>query len=478
MGSGEESVGTRRVLVVDDHEPSRRLMEAVLGPRALEVVSAATGREALARMEERPADAVLLDLGLPDADGMGVLREMRARWPRVPIIMVTAGADAESAVQAIRLGAYDYVTKPVDVERIGVLVPRAIERNSLLEEVEELRRRVGPEGDLETTMGRGDAVVRIVAQVAEVSGSPLTVLLLGETGTGKELVAKAIHRHSGRRDRPFVAVDCGAIPEALVESELFGHEKGAFTGAGEKRRGQFLLAEGGTLYLDEISNLPLPLQSKFLRVLETRRLRPVGGEEASPLDVRFVAATNRDLLSLVGAGKFREDLYFRIAEYTIGLPALRDRTADIEFLVHRFQEEASVDFRRPVREFTPEALGILKAHAWPGNVRELRNVVRRSVLTAGNLVVEAGDVRAQIAGTRDPPVSREAAQDGKEAQAPGGTLRQIGALAAAAAEETAIREALLRAGGNKALAARNLRTDYKTLHLKIRKYGIGAAGAG
>jgi two-component system, NtrC family, response regulator HydG len=307
----------------------------------------------------------------------------------------------------------------------------------------------------------------VVDAVRTVAPTNFTVLVLGETGTGKELVAQAIHRASERRQQPFIALDCGAIPEALLESELFGHEKGAFTGAERRRAGQFQLAEGGTVFLDEIGNLPIGLQAKLLRVLESRHVQPVGGATATPLDVRFVAASNHDLQERVNAGEFRADLFFRLAQYTIAIPPLRERTGDLAYLAQRFLEEARIELRRPVQEIRPEALDLLVRHRWPGNVRELRNVIRQAVLQTTELAIRRDVVRALVGkpGTAETPVRHAAA---------GRSLKAIAEEAALAAERQAICETLRSTRGNKSQAARALSVDYKTLHLKMRKLGIRA----
>jgi two-component system nitrogen regulation response regulator GlnG len=316
-------------------------------------------------------------------------------------------------------------------------------------------------------MGPSPHVARIVEQVRTVAASGFSVLVLGETGTGKELVARAVHRQSSRRGQPFIALDCGAIPETLIESELFGHERGAFTGAEKRREGRFHLAEGGTLFLDEVGNLPLHLQSKLLRVLESRELQAVGATSSTPMDVRFVAATNDDLRARASEGRFRADLYFRLAQYTISLPPLRERPSDIAHLAHRFMEEASVELRRPVHRIAPDALAALERFSWPGNVRELRNVVRQSVLVSDDQVL-LGTVVQQFLGKPAAPN----AQVGRSTT--GKSLKEAAEEAAREAERQVICETLRETRGNKSRAARMLRTDYKTLHVKMKSLGIRA----
>ncbi|MES1254949.1 MAG: sigma-54 dependent transcriptional regulator [Acidobacteriota bacterium] len=458
------------LLVIDDDDASRRLIERIFGAEGFHVLLAPDGPAGFACATTAHPDVVLLDLHLPGPDGMDVLERLRAAIPDVPVLMLTGSQDIKHAVRATKLGAFDYLTKPVDRAEIVLAVRRALETRMLRQQVHELRTRVDRSaGDsLARQLGTSAHVARVAEQVALVAGSNFTVLVLGETGTGKELVAQAIHRDSERRQRAFVALDCGAIPEALLESELFGHEKGAFTGADRRRAGRFRLADGGTCFLDEVGNLPLNLQAKLLRVLESGQLQPVGAERTSPMDVRFVAATNNDLQQRAGDGLFRADLYFRLAQYAIHLPPLRDRPEDIDFLAQRFVGEASIDLRRPIQAITPDALDVLRAHRWPGNVRELRNVVRQAVLQADGLVIRADALRALLRiGDASGPLATGTPHEAR-------SLRAIAAQAGEAAERRAIADALQTAAGNKSRAAKALRTDFKTLHVKMKHLGLRA----
>jgi DNA-binding NtrC family response regulator len=453
---------------VDDDPAGCRLIAAIFGTEGFRVTSAHTGRSGIDAALAQSPDMVLLDLGLPDMSGLQVLEELSARVPQLPIAMLTADRDIRTAVRATRLGACDYLTKPIDHEEVIAVVRRALETSALRAEVEDLRRQLGDGGSLVSSMGPSAQVRDLVEQVATVAVSRFTVLLLGETGTGKELVAQAIHRASERRSEPFVALDCGAIPETLLESELFGHEKGSFTGADRKRQGRFQLAEGGTLFLDEVGNLPQSLQAKLLRVLESQQVVSVGGAKATSLDVRFIAATNDDLPARVSDGRFRADLYFRLAQYTLKLPPLRERPGDIPYLASRFVSEASIELRRPVMEISEDALELLRRQPWPGNVRELRNVVRQAVLKTRELSIEKGVFRqilGKVGGSRSVSPSRAPA---------GATLREVALSAARQAEHEAICETLRMTQGNKSKAARALSTDYKTLHLKMKSLGIRA----
>ena len=466
-----------RLLLVDDDLMSCRLLRDLFTPEGYEVSMVGSGEAALESVRSALPDAVILDLKLPGIGGVEVLEQLKLLDRNLPVIMLTGAGDIPSAVRATRLGAFAYLAKGLSVDEIVVVTRRAIESRRLAAEVEELRRRLGDEGGLARKMGGSRAIEHVIEQVARVADSGFAVLIEGETGTGKELVAHALHLQSARREQPFVAVDCGALPESLVESELFGHEKGAFTGADKARLGHFRLAEGGTLFLDEIANLPMSMQARLLRVLQEKRLRPVGGSETIAVDVRFVAATNRDLEAAVADGSFRQDLYFRLAEFTIVLPPLRSRPVDIPFLAWRFAQETAVELRRPICEIDPEALEALNRHPWTGNVRELRNVIRRAVLQSTEPVIHAADLHQLLESAPTAPEAHHhpTASDLPEPSETSDprSLREIGAAAVAQAEKAAITHALAAARGNKSEAARALRTDYKTLHVKIKLYGLG-----
>jgi DNA-binding NtrC family response regulator len=455
-----------KILVVEDDPPSGRMLRALLQSEGCEVMLALTGGQGLELAEAEPGpDAVFLDLGLPDLPGMEVLAALKKERGELPVIILSGDTEIPSAVQAIQLGATNYFIKPINTGQILAALRQILERKALLDQVQDLKQRL--EG-LARIMGPSQTVRDLQDRLKQVAASSLTVLLHGETGAGKEVLARAIHDFSPRSAKPFIALDCGAIPENLLESELFGHEKGAFSGAERKKEGQFQLAQGGTLFLDEIANLPLGLQSKLLRVLQERELRPLGSTQRVALDVRFVAASNHDLEKDVEAGRFRQDLFFRLAEFRIGVPPLRERLDDLPYLVQRFLEEAGVELRRPVRQISPGALELLRAHAWPGNVRELRNVVRQGVLVSQGSTLEAGDLTAFL------KKSALRARPARTALSAGLSLGQAGQAGLAEAERQAIHAALSESRGNILKASRALKTDNKTLHGKLKKYGIRA----
>jgi len=456
---------SQRVLVVEDDPAGRRLLHAILAPEGWEVATAQDGTTGLALAESGLPDLVILDLRLPGIDGLEVLTRLRTRHPNLPVIILTAFGEVRTAVEATKRGAFDYLTKPVDHDQLVLASRRALETRALRIEVEALRRATGAGGSLATQMGSSPAVAQVLEQVKSVADTSFSVLVTGETGTGKELVAQAIHRQSSRRDRPFVAIDCGAIPEALVESELFGHEKGAFTGAQHKKHGQFRLADGGTLFLDEVGNLPQGLQAKLLRVLESRKVQALGASTPSPLDVRVIAATNRDLQELSREGAFRADLYFRLAQYNIHLPPLRERREDIPYLAQRCLEEVSVELRRPTLNIARDAIAALQRYNWLGNVRELRNVVRQGVLESNDVTLRATAITKFLkqgeprGGAHAEPRATQSLRDAVRA-----ATRDV--------ERRVISDALRQAGGNQAQAARILQTDYKTLYVKLKRLGL------
>lgn len=457
----------RKLLVIDDDAASRRLIEAIFARQGVETVAVQDGKSGLEAAGLHQPDVVLLDVRMPGLDGLEVLEKLRTANPSLPVIMLTGSHDIKTAIHAIRLGAFDYLSKPVDDEEVTLTVQRALEMSTLRLEVQELRKQAGKNKSLTLTaqMGMSPQIREVIDRVEVVASSNFTVLVLGETGTGKELVAQAIHQLSNRHRRPFVALDCGAIPEHLLETELFGHERGAFTGAERRKEGRFRLADGGTCFLDEVGNLSMALQAKLLRVLESREVQAVGADRATPLDVRFVGATNDDLHERATQGKFRSDLYFRLAQYTIRLPPLRERVEDIPYLTQRFIEEAGIELRRPVQAIVPEALELFRRYTWPGNVRELRNVVRQAVLESKELAIRVETVSAALSQSESPPAAAAVRLKGQ-------SLREIATNAAEAAERQAITEALEASSGNKSRAAKELKTDFKTLHLKMKHLGI------
>ncbi len=480
------------VLIVDDDPALLQALPEALQMRmtGLTVDTAQSGAVALDRITARDYDAIVTDIKIPGMDGLELLAEIRTHRPDTPTLMITGYGEHDLVVQALRAGAYDFIRKPIDRDYFVGSLRRAIEKRELsrrvkgqqlaverhlneLEAIVEERTRElrktnkATESPLRFLMGANGQMEKIVEQIKQVADSPLTVLVEGETGTGKELVARAIHQLSARREKPFVAVDCGAIPDTLIESELFGHEKGAFTGAHQRKEGQFQLAGGGTLFLDEIVNLPLPTQAKLLRALQERQVQPLGSKRPLQVLARIIAASNVPLEREVRAGRFRQDVYYRLNEFAITLPPLRERD-NILHLANEFLPEAGMELGRPCRKISEAAAQVLLRYHWPGNVRELRNVIRRAILLASDVIEPA---HLSVIPVDSPPTAAL-----REAPAPGDcSLKEIADAAAAHAEQDAIRRVLQLTGGNKSEAARLLRTDYKTLYLKIKQYRIDAA---
>jgi DNA-binding NtrC family response regulator len=443
-----------RVLVVDDDAVSCQLLGEVLQREGLTVLWATDPYDALERVRRDPIDLAILDMRMPQMSGFDLMRRLREQTPDLPVIIMTAFGSIDTAVEAISSGAVDYVSKPMNVEEIRAAVQRVLERR------QEARALLTPGAEEPAGMvGRTPAMVEVYKTIARVAPGLSTVLILGESGTGKELVARAIHRHSPRRQRPFVAVDCTALTETLLESELFGHVRGSFTGAVHDAPGLFAEADGGTIFLDEIGDITAPLQSKLLRVLQEHQIRPVGGTQWRAVDVRVVAATNRNLEAAVAAGQFREDLYYRLKVVTVRLPPLRERRDDIPLLVDHLVRRAAAQCGKPVSDVSDAALAVLRGYDWPGNVRELSHVLERSVALAQDTVIRLEDLPAELRGT--PAASAPADLVGDSP-----TLEEL--------KKRYIRHVLERSGGNISRAAAILGLERRSLYRMLQRYGIAA----
>jgi DNA-binding NtrC family response regulator len=445
------------VWIVDDDAAIRELLSFMVTEDGHRVESFLSGAEVLAAAGPPPA-AVLLDLMMPEVDGVEVLKELRRRHPSLPVIILTAVSDIGRAVEVTKLGAYDYLTKPVDRDRLLTTLRRAVTQHSLVEEVDRLRGELSERYRLGSIVGSSAAMRTVYNQIEKVLESDITVFISGESGTGKELVAKAIHYGSLRSQGPFVDVNCAAIPEGLQESELFGHEKGAFTGAHAAHPGKFEQAAGGTILLDEVGEMSPSAQARLLRVLQERCLQRVGGTKTISLDVRVISSSNRDLEQLVADGRFRQDLYYRLVVFPIELPPLRRRREDIPALVEHFLDKHAGDAGRRITRVEPEALELLIRHDWPGNVRELENVIHRSLLVASAPELKRDDL------PRDLLVS------GTGAAAPEGEPGELCSLEEL--ERRAIERAIDRFGGNLSDVARQLGIGRSTLYRKLEQYGL------
>ena len=376
-----------RILVVDDEEIVIKSCVRILAGGACEVESARSGIEALRKVEESPFDVLILDIMMPNMDGLEVLQRVKESHPDIDVIMVTGLSQIETAVRSMKLGAFDYLPKPFDPDELKYVVERALERRRLLQENLHLRSELSSRYRFENIVGTSQAMQKVFALVAKCAPTNSTVLITGESGTGKELIARAIHFNSLRKDQPFIPVDCNSLTETLLESELFGHAKGSFTGAVANKRGMFEVADGGTLFLDEVSNISLSTQAKLLRVIQEREFRAVGDTRTQITNIRLIAATNKDLKTMVAAGTFREDLFYRINIFPIQLPPLRERREDIPALALHFLKAFSKEFEKESMEFSAGAMSALLNHDWPGNVRELENAVHRAMILTNEKVI-------------------------------------------------------------------------------------------
>ncbi|MCI0546341.1 MAG: sigma-54 dependent transcriptional regulator [Candidatus Rokubacteria bacterium] len=445
-----------RVLVVDDDDGSRTGLAELLEGMGHDVEQSHDGREALERARESRPHVVIADLVMPGLDGLGLLRALREDLPSTAVIVLTGHATVETAVSAIREGAYDYLTKPLDIQRVRVLVERALEQGKVLREVTLLRRQLRQGPGVGTLLGESPAMQEVFNQIELAAPTSAPVLILGESGVGKELVARTIHQLSPRSAEPFIAVNCSAVPETLLESELLGHEKGAFTGAVERRAGFFELADRGTILLDEIAEMTSSLQAKYLRVLQDGVIRRVGGRTNIHVDVRVLAATNKDPMRALRDGTFREDLYYRLNVFTIRIPPLRQRKDDIPVLAGAFVKEFNVRYEREVHGLDESALEKLRRHSWPGNVRELRNCLERAVVACPKDVLTA-DLLPLDPGSDIGPAATEVVT------VPLGTTVEEG-------ERQLILRTLESVHNNKTRAAQILRISLKTLHNKLNRY--------
>jgi two-component system response regulator AtoC len=453
----------RGVLVVDDESSMRHLLTVILSDHGWEARAVATGEEALRELEARDYDLVLTDVRMPGMDGLALLAEVQRRHPGVTVIVLSAYGSHDAAIAALQAGAYDYVSKPFKPDEVVLVIQKAEERERLARENRRLRAELRGGLPAGRIVGDSEAVQAVLRQLAKVAPQRTTVLVQGESGTGKELLARALHDLSPRGGLPFVAVNCGAIPGELLESELFGHAKGAFTDAIRSKKGLVAEADGGTLFLDEIGELPLPLQVKLLRFLQEGEIRPVGDNRDVKVDVRVVAATARDLSQAVAAGQFREDLYWRLNVIAVQLPPLRERLDDVEPLARHFLARYA-GLRPELRglDLAPEAVEALRAHHWPGNVRELMHAVERAVVLAEGALIREEDLPAAVRAPGPAPPRAEA-PPGEDLSVKRGTR---------ALEEQLIRQALTRTGGNRTRAAELLDLSYRALLYKIKEYGL------
>jgi DNA-binding NtrC family response regulator len=460
-----------RVLIVDDDRDISMLLAALMHKEGLTSLTTHDGETALQMVAEARPDMLLVDVKMPGIDGMGVLKRVKETDPHLPVVLITAFAEIPASVAAMRAGAFDYLAKPFDHPEVVRVVRAALAER-------ERRRRstaaeISADNCLRIMMGPSDAVTRIIREVNRVAHSDFSVIVQGETGSGKELVARSIYQLSSRAAGPFIPLDCGAIPETLIESELFGYHKGAFTGATAPKAGKFEAAQGGTLFLDEIANLPLGAQAKLLRVLQEKAVLRLGAVKPVAVDVRLVTASNQELSGLVESGQMREDLYFRLNEFTITIPPLRERRDDIPYLAKRFMDLTNKELKKNVQRLSEYCLEALLSYNWPGNVRQLRSVIRRAVLLADDIITEKHlDIkRAPVPGLAFTPKIQGTPWDEL-------SLREIVHRSVVSVEREVLLQAMKHTRGNKAKAARLLQIDYKTIHTKLKQFGINRSGGG
>ncbi|MGE5256828.1 MAG: sigma-54-dependent transcriptional regulator [Hyphomicrobiales bacterium] len=450
------------ILVVDDDTAHRTMLNTLVGGWGYAIAEADDGESAIHMVQDQVYDLVLMDVRMLKVSGLEALSAIKAINPSIPVVIMTAFSSVETAVAALKQGAHDYLTKPLDFEKLKITIERAMEHTRLREENRRLRESLGLQFERSRIIGQSPAMLKLLDTVAQVAPSEATVLISGESGTGKEIIAGAVHFNSPRREGPFVRLNCAAITETLLESELFGHEKGAFTGAERRREGRFHQADGGSLFLDEVSEMPLSMQVKLLRVLQEREFTRVGGEALVRVDVRVIAATNKHLPDLIAGGAFREDLYYRLNVVGLEIPPLRARREDIPLLAQHFLETFARRNRKPIKGFTPQAMDRLIRHGWPGNVRELMNAVERAVVLSRTDYLTEDDFPVITAPGQAPPEGPPALMAAAVEDAR--SLNEV--------EKATILKTLEAAGGNKSETARRLGITRRTLHKKLKAYGV------
>ncbi len=442
------------ILVVDDDHVHRTMLRTLLTGWEYAIIEADDGDTAIEKVREQPFDLILMDIRMIRVSGMEALEIIRNINPSIPIILMTAYSSVETAVEGLKKGAYDYLTKPLDFDELRLAMERAMDHTKLKEENRLLRASLGTHFDRRNIVGRSSAMDKLLEMVAQVSEADATVLITGESGTGKELIAGAIHFNSPRKDKPFIKINCAAITESLLESELFGHEKGSFTGTDRRKEGKFRQADGGSLFLDEVSEMSLAMQVKLLRVLQEKEITRVGGDEVITVDVRVIAATNKNLLEEVTTGHFREDLFYRLNVITLQVPPLRERQEDIPLLAQHFLTVFTEKNNKAIKGFTPQAMDRLLKYKWPGNIRELMNVIERSVVLSRSEYLD--DNALSLTEKHEAP-----SDDVTPEILP---LEEV--------EKATIVKTLDATGGNKSEAARRLGITRRTLHQKLKKYGM------
>jgi DNA-binding NtrC family response regulator len=448
------------ILIIEDKSAMQQMLSATLSADGYEVEVASDGREGISRAREKRYDLILTDLKLPGLDGLQVLSEVKQNDPEAPVIVMTAYATVENAVQAIKMGAFDFLTKPFDTDRLSIIIKRALENRRLVAENILLREELAQSIGITEIIGKSDKMVQASELVQKVAPSDTTVLLQGESGTGKELFARAIHHLSPRKNGPYVTINCAAIPRELLENELFGSEKGAFTSSTSRKMGKFEIAEQGTIFLDEVGDLDVSLQAKLLRVLQEKRFERLGGNKTINVNVRVIAATNMDLRDAIVKKTFREDLFYRLSVFPITIPPLRERHEDVPALAEYFVQRFAAEMKKKPVKLSKEALTLFSKYHWPGNVRELENTIERAII-----LCDGRTINPEHLAIRLPSITEIRVREGAG-------LKEVAAMAQAEAEKSLIKRILTQTNGNKRKTAEILKIDYTTLFEKLKKYGL------
>ena len=461
-----------KIVIVDDNKNMQIILQNLLTDEGYEVIPATNGKDGLKAIIDQTPDLVLLDIRLPEMNGIDILQQITKLEKEILVIMITAYGDVETAVETMKLGAYDYITKPFVNEELKIVIRKALDTNELKQEVKILRQQLKVKKSDDINMGNSNAVMRILKQVELVATTDMSVIIQGKSGTGKEVIANLIHKKSKRKNRTFIPIDCGAIPDTLVESEFFGYKKGAFTGASSEKKGKFEIANGGTLFLDEITNLSPSAQAKILRVIQEKKITKVGDTHSVDIDVRIIVATNLNLIKAVHENNFRDDLFHRLNEFTILLPSLKERKNDIPIIAEQFLKEANIELEKSIKGFLPEAMSILESYSWPGNVRELKHVIKKAVLLEEADHITTNFLDLEFGRTQKNSFKESLDEYYEMIISEGSSISDITAIVSAEMERVLIKRILVESKYNKSKAARILGIDRNTLYSKLKYLGI------
>ena len=461
-----------KIVIVDDNKNMQIILQNLLVDEGYHVISATNGKDGLKAIIEHSPDLVLLDIRLPEMNGIDILQQITELEKEILVIMITAYGDVETAVETMKLGAYDYITKPFVNEELKIVIRKALDTSELKQEVKVLRQRLKEKKSDDILMGNSPAIMRILKQVELVAATDMSVIIQGKSGTGKEVIAKLIHKKSKRKNKAFIPIDCGAIPDTLVESELFGYQKGAFTGASAAKKGKFEIANSGTLFLDEITNLPVSAQAKILRVIQEKKITKVGDTKLITIDVRIIVATNLDIIEAVQENNFRDDLFHRLNEFTITLPQLKERKNDISIIAEQFLKEANIELEKNIKGFLPDAMGILESYAWPGNVRELKHVIKKAVLLEETDHITTTSLDLKFGLNQKDQYKESLNKYYEMIVSEGFSISDITALVSERMERVLIKRILVETKYNKSKTALILGIDRNTLYSKLKNLEI------